>query len=275
MSQLLKSLLAAAVVAALAAAPARAGPTAGASARLYWMAGTASNSTALSGRNSTASVVYLQVTVRGLVTLRGEDIQLIVNSLDAGGLPPAWQATQDGGPAGGNFSPRYHTWAAATYPDIFSTPPAVPNHVLGQTGGFILYQLAVNPCLTPHAVGLIWLEEAGAAGEPRGGAVEYGAYGFQMLLGTGCCRGDNVDPAGPIGVCIAPNWRYPPCSDSYGARKMQLLDTNLQLDLIPFEASYEWLTWHGELKPGSPPNPCWLVTPAQATSWGQIRRLYR
>ncbi|HVP38891.1 MAG TPA: hypothetical protein VMS93_06860 [Candidatus Saccharimonadales bacterium] len=284
MTRLLKTLLIVGVVCALAASLASAGQNAGASARLYWMAGSASNSTALASRNCTGNDAIVQVTLKGSLGFRGEDIQLMINGLHHEGAPPMWEGNC------GNYTcpavTNQFTWAKTTYPDVFASP-TLDSLLWGHAAASILWLDRENPCLTPDYSALIWLQAAVRVGSARTSTVEYGCFCFKLAM-TGfyvppdpgppptwaTCTGGNDDPAGPVGVCIAPNWRQP-CHDTYGgSRIMQTVDTANQCDFVPYASGFEWLTWHGELDPGSPPNPCWIVTPAKAATWGQLKRMY-
>ncbi|HVP38892.1 MAG TPA: hypothetical protein VMS93_06865 [Candidatus Saccharimonadales bacterium] len=279
MTKFLTTLITVAVVCALAAGVACAGQNAGASARLYWMAGTAATSTSLGTvRNSTANTAIAEVTIKGSLGFKGEDIQLLINNLDGSGLPPAWQAFTDG-PADGNYTcpavTGKYTYASTTYPDVFFASPACTGVLVAQTASSIVYNNTINPCLAPHNTGLIWLQAAAGVGQVRTATTEYGAICFKIVLNAGV-TGDNTDPNGPMGVCIAANWRQPCHDTTPGSTSsiMQTVDTAGKGDFFAYESGYDFLTWHGELIPGSPPTPCPAVTPVKGTTWGQLKRLY-
>jgi len=275
MTKLLKTLITVAVVSVLAFSVASAGQNAGATAYIYWLSAATTTGTVIGSRDITSCTAVCQVTIKGLSNFRGADVQLVINSLTASGLPPAWQATGVGGPADGNYSVKWYSYNTTLFPDAFLTTTAggvVTGIVKTQDASAVNYQNTASACLTPHNVGLIWLSAAGAAGKGRVSTVEYGVLGWKMLLCTGCCVGDI--PNGPIGVCIAPNFRQP-CSAGEQGLKMQTVDATATKDMVPFSSpNFCWLTWFGIQHPGSPNNPCWLVTPAANTTWGQIKRLY-
>ena len=81
-------------LAGLAIAPAQAGQNAGAVAHLYWQVG---NTTADTARLSISGRPKLLVTVTGLVSFRGADIQLLVAANSGGPLPDAWQGNGSNG----------------------------------------------------------------------------------------------------------------------------------------------------------------------------------
>ncbi|HVP39234.1 MAG TPA: hypothetical protein VMS93_08640 [Candidatus Saccharimonadales bacterium] len=285
MTKLLKTLFIVGVVCVLAASLASAGQNSGASAQLYWLSGSASNSTALPSRNYTGNNAIVEVTLKGSLGFKGEDIQLLINGLDHEGVGDMWN-----GNCGNYTCPAVsgtYTYAKFTYPDVFFASPACTGVLVAQTAATPVWHSDVNPCLAPNSTALIWLQAAAGVGKARVATTEYGAIGLKFIMSgyyvpadpgpppvPPGCPGGNDDPAGPVGICIAPNWRQPCHDTAGGSRIMQTVDVSGKGDFVPYASGFEWLTWHGELEPGSPPNPCWLVTPAKTTTWGQIKRMY-
>ena len=132
------SWLALTLVLAMAASPAAAGQNAGATARMYWQVGTGSGE---ASRNSTAATAQVVVTVRGIHSFKGADVQLRVQGC-SGSLPPAWQA-QGGGCAQGAATFQRGGFGGTVYPNIFTSGGSIPGVLQAQNGMY--YQDADNP----------------------------------------------------------------------------------------------------------------------------------
>lgn len=257
MSKALKIAFAAAAIVVMAVGVANAGLNAGGSAQLYWQNGTALG---LAARDNSSLTPQFVVTAKGLTNLRGIDCQLLVNG--AGGtLPVDWDFTATGCNAG-NFS-SFKGGRGGAYPNAITTATAITGLAVSQEG--MIYQ--TGDCVTPHGVALLWLSAAGAAGQTRTAATEYGIWAIKFDLATnnGVC-----DPNGPQAVCINPNFRIP-CTDVQRGAVLGVVDGNLAYDYLPFAAGKTFLTWGG----GASQTYCAGVTPTVKTSWGSLKKVYR
>ena len=270
MTKFLKISAAVALVSVAAASFASAGLNAGGSANLYWSSTlTGAPILGAPGRNSTSALPNAMVTVKGLNNFRGCDVQLVINALDGGAVPAAWQA-QSGGCAEGTLTFRVGGGVASKNP--FTTAPAVMGVVPSQNG----QNYGTGDCRTPHGVGLYWLSAAGANGGARNPATEYTLWviNFDMhavdpLDGVTPCEGGADDPAGPRGICINPNFRIP-CNDLQRGAACAILDGNLDVDYYGFGNATQWITWNAQ---GS--QACPGVTASKAATWGGIKKLYK
>ncbi|HVP39514.1 MAG TPA: hypothetical protein VMS93_10060 [Candidatus Saccharimonadales bacterium] len=228
----------------VAASTAGAGQNAAARARLYWQAGSA----CVAGRNSTSdSVVQVVVTVRGVHTFRGAELQLSLRG--AGGLPRAWQAHRGGAAEScGVFLPG--GFPVAGHPNLYTTGARVPNLLRGANAMF--YQFRKNPCLTPDSTGLVWYQGAGAMGVPRDSSLEYVLYAFRVDLRAArahtAAAGVAAGAADRAGVCVYANYHFP-CNTQQPPATLTLLDSDNKLDAVPFEPGYDRLTWKGGVCP--------------------------
>jgi hypothetical protein len=271
MKTLLRVFVCAAMLTMLAAGFASAGQNAGATARMYWLSATTAT-TGLASRDNSNTTVYGLVVVKGLNNFRGADVQLVINSLDASGLPEAWQA-QSGGPADGCWTPKSGGWKTGTstvWPNVFTASPALPGVAVGQDGTMKFALTGTSACVTPHDVGVIWLSQAGSAAVARTAAKEYGAFGFIMdfTVVPGLVGGPDNNPKG---VCINSNWRLS-CGVGEHGNVMAVVDSVSVKDFAAFDVGYEWLTWNGALG-GSP--GCPTSTPVGRTTWGRFKHLYK
>ena len=245
-----------------------------ATARMYWLEG---NTVASTSQNSTAATVKLLVTIKGVSSFRGGDVQLYVSGLDAG-LPDAWRVD----PAGCNYSNYtvrqggFNGACAAIFPSIWSACAApLQQAVTGvQTSqpGAMRFNDPIT-CLTPHGLGFIWFSSAGAAGELRDPSKEYGFLGLELDLSGSevSCAGD-LASGDPQGTCVAPNYHVP-CSVPRGA-VLAVVDAEAHLDYASFDSGHFPLVWHAT--PLGPWNggSCFSVLPVGSRSWGELRRLY-
>jgi hypothetical protein len=252
----------------VACSPARAGMNSGGLAHLYWQTGTAGFGKI--ERDDTTRTPQLVVTLTGINNFRGADIQIYYWALnDSRTVPAAWQFQLGGCAAAaaqftvGGFG--------GSYPNIFTTSPAVPQVAVLQNEA--IYNTA--DCVTPHGSGLLWLQAAGTAGVARNSTAEYAAWAIRFDLGapdgsTGhSCAGGYFDPSGG-GICLYPTWRLP-CGNALRVGVAGILDGNLDEDFLPFETGRLQLTWRA----GSRLDGCYNQTPARNRTWGLIRRLYQ
>lgn len=119
MKNLLRTAVCAALLIGTLAGLASAGQNAGAVARIYWLT---NNTLASVDRNSTSisATQKLLVTVKGVNTFRGADVQLIANAMDASGLPLEWQ--------GAIYTPKgggWNTGSATIFPSIALASPSL------------------------------------------------------------------------------------------------------------------------------------------------------
>ena len=202
------------------------------------------------------------------------DIQLWVNACDFSGLPPAWQF-QAGGCAEGNFTAYTGGFTSGTssiWPNAFTADPALP--VWTEAG---MHYGAGDCWLLPHGFGMIRLQAVGTAGVARQTSTEYGVFGFQLDLETGC-QGDVVDPDGPAPVLIWPVLRDTCHAGCHGIQ-IAVWDASLARDYVALDPNYSYLTWNGQLSPEGclmPENAAQACqAPAIPSTWGRLRRLYR
>lgn len=270
MRKLLLGLMVAASAAVLTAGIATAGLNAGATCRLYWQNGT--NGTALAARDNVAAAANLLVTVKGVNNFQGSDVQIVINALDGNSPPAAWQF-QTGGCADGAATFNVGGKGGATFKNIFSTAPAVAGVIPTQNG------MSFNTlnCNTPNHVGLLWLSAAGAAGQARTAATEYGVWSINFDLtaldpadGVTPCAGGAADPAGAKGVCLNLNFRVP-CNGPQQVGAIQLLDNNLAVDFATGDNGFTFITWNV----GVLGSECPKVTPVGPTTWGKLKKSYR
>ena len=262
---------------AVTAATATAGLNSAATAKMYWQTGT--TGAAIAARDNTNGTCQLVVTCTGINNFAGVDVQLLVNSLDKSGPPPAWQgnsggcaegfigsaATSVGTPGGrGNAT-------SGVFKNVFLQAPAVAGPLASQNTMFF----NTGDCKTPHNVALLWLSDAGGAGVTRNPATEYAMWSIAFDLanstdiGGNPCVGGASDPNGPKGVCIAANVRVP-CTDPQRGQAIELLDGNFNVDFPPFLAGFGYITWNS----GAQGSECPNATPAARTTWGQLKKAY-
>jgi hypothetical protein len=247
----------------LAADVAYPGLNAGATARIYWLT---ANSTASTSQSSTSALPKLLITVKGVSSFRGADVQLWEGDDEGVGLP-AYLQTQAGGCAEGYDSPRgggFNSGSAATWPSIFSADPPVPELSVSRPGS-LLYNTA--DCWAPSPWGMIWYSASGSAGVAREPATEYGVFGLTLVVDYDC-----MDPPG----WPKPAWIWPVCRQSCHSGCMgsaiAITDANGAVDYVPFEAGYGHLTLGYAF-----PDTRWFActTPVAPATWGSVRRLYR
>lgn len=184
------------------AAFAHAGLNAGAEARLYWQS--TSNGTGLAARDNTSSAPNLLVTVKGLKSLRGVEVQLFINSFDGAGVPAAWHM-ESGGCADGfaTFNPGGR---GGLYPNVFNDSVAVPGlHVVENT-----MLLGTGDCRTHHGIGQFHLAAVGEAGSARNPSREYAIWSINFDLANSTdslgvpCAGGQRRSCGPPGCVFWP-----------------------------------------------------------------------
>jgi hypothetical protein len=258
-----------AALSALSASAGQAGVNAGATARLYWMSAASSSGTPLTARNSVASTAAALVTVRGVTSVRGVELQIIVAALDRTGLPGCWQYA--------SFFSRQGGWRTATssvLPPLLSAnnvadgDTAVRSVIPFKEGSTIDYHDPAHPQWTPNNCGLIWYQAFApiSYGRIRNPSKEYAVIGFGITPDT-----DPMEEPWCLPVCINPNLRIG-YGDHDNVTAILIGDANKSLDLCPFENGYRNLVYgDASLYAGCPE----VTTPATAATWGSVRRLYR
>jgi len=239
-----------------------AGLNAGATAQLYWQVG---NGPASASNVTSSSTPQLLVTLKGLRSIWGADVQLLITGC-TGAVPPAWQF-QSGGCNDG-YATFYVGGRGGTYPSAFSASPPVQGLIWSQNNE---YFNAPN-CLTPHGTAMLWLSAAGAGGQPRDPGVEYGIWAVYFDLTQTTCAGGPADPGGAAPIGIVPNYRAP-CNDVLRGSVMAVLDADGVIDYVPFPmipgGSLLWdISDFCACYPG-------FCDPVKTQSWGNLRRMYR
>ncbi len=229
--------------------PALAGLNAGGVARLRWV-GTGglgdSNRASFGGRPK------LVVTVQGVSSFQGADVQILASAVDGNALPDAWLGNGTGGCNDGNFTFALGGSGVA-YPNIFNTAPAVGPVVASQNGE----SYNQGGCANPPGLGLFWLSAAGPAGKARNPAVEYAVWSVAFDLrgvaqgGPVDCSGDLSDPAGTRPILLTSNFRIP-CNGPHQGLGIEVLDANLQTDFLPFVDGTGLLGWETDSIPTHP-----------------------
>ncbi len=267
MTKFLKISAAVALVSVAAASFASAGLNAGGTGQLYWAGST--NAPLLpvaSNRNSVATPAKILVTAKGLNNFRGCDVQLVINALDGGALPAAWQF-QLGGCAEGFAS--FDVGGKVATKNAFNVAPSVLGVVPSQNS----FNYGTGDCRTPHGVGLFWLSAAGANGGTRNPATEYNLWMITVDLTALDLVGDPTGATpcegGQRGVCINPNFRIP-CNDVQRGAAVAILDGNLDVDYFAFPNGLQFTTWNG-----AGTTTCPGVTASRTSSWGGIKKLYK
>ena len=270
MKRMIRVVLAGCVCLAVGAGSAAAGLNASATAALYWQ--DAQTGALASTQGTGVGTPQLVVTVKGVSSFRGADVQLLVSGQSGGAVPAAWQC-QSGGCNESGVS--FYIGGHGGLPNAFTSAPAVPGVAVSQNEE--LY--ATGTCATPHNFGLLWLTAAGAAGGARNPATEYAVWAVKFDLrgtaggGPSDCDGDYLHT--PMGVCIVANERIP-CNDIQRGSVMAVLDGNDAIDYAPFAYSKAYLEWwqfctcyYGYMYD---PN---CSVPVKPNTWGALRRLYR
>ncbi len=261
-----------ALLGAALAMPCRAGQNAGAHARIYWLQ---DDTTAVRGSNSGAGKVRGLVTCSGLHSLRGMDVQIVVQPTNLDFYPQAWQA-QPGGPAWGNFTASpggFGLGSAAKWPNALTAGPALPEVVVGQPGYLRYPPLSVGMCAVCLS-GVIWYSASGSGGVPRNPTTEYGVFGFTLDLTSGL-QGDATDPSGPQPMTICPDWRLPCSGVTDFGNALALVDSSGATDYAAFINGYNSLTWHQERATIFSYGLYVCSAPVRPTTWGRVKRLYR
>jgi hypothetical protein len=261
MNRFLTTAICVGMLVALLAGVAGAGMNSGASARLYWLSGTSATA-GLTTRNSTATPGTALVTLKGMASCRGVDLQIVVAALDGTHYPVCWQ--------NGNYVPKPDGWkgtASTILPPLYATTldggKATP---VTAKGGDMLFNDPNG--YTPNQCGLIWYAVSAGVGKSRDVAKEYGVFGFQMTPDDG-----TVDPLSvPChAVCISPNWRIG--TGGYDTRNAVLVsDATNALDFVAFETGYRNLVYGDPTDFTLCPE---VTTPASSNTWGKVKRMYR
>ncbi|MBI5837050.1 MAG: hypothetical protein HZB25_07385 [Candidatus Eisenbacteria bacterium] len=242
----------------VSAVPSPAGQNAGATARLYWQVG---DGPGIAGRNADSAVVQLLVTVRGVRSFRGADVQLGVAG-PAGGLPGSWQL-QEGGC--GEKSYKFEAGGAGgAYPNLFRADPRLPGQM--DLAPRAYYHHRKNPCLTPDSSALVWFTAAGREAVRRDSTVEYAVLSVRFDLRAGACWAS--DSAAAPGVCVY-GFNHFPCQLPIPRASITLVDAGAVKDYIPLEPGFERLTWRGGACPAPWQGP--LPTPSPGTGGGPGR----
>lgn len=229
--------------------PAHAGLNSGAVARLRWVA---PGGVGDPNRASFGGRPKLVVTVQGVSSFQGADVQILASAVDGLALPDAWLGNGTGGCNEGNFTFSVGGSGVA-YPNIFTAAPAV-GPVLASQNGESYNQ---GGCANPPGRGLFWISAAGPAGKARNPAVEYAVWSVALdLRGTAQggpvdCEGDLGDPSGPRPVVLTANFRIP-CNGAHQGLGIEVLDANLQTDFLPFVDGTGLLGWETDSIPAVP-----------------------
>lgn len=260
MSKLLKIVTGVAALAALTAGMAFAGQNAGGTAKIYWVNAANQKSTL---RDDVTCTPKFVITATGVKNIRGANCQVRVAGL-GGNLPPSWQVQSGGcGDGAGSFAPARSGF-----------PTGVTSAWAGGTGladgQSAMYYNSSN-CLTPHGIGVFWLETAGTTGVNKTATTEYGLYVVTMDQSSGTCAGDCLDPAGPSGVCLNLFMTDPCPTPSVNGNFIELLDGALAQDNFAVVAGFNALTWQG----GTAANACPGRTGVATSSWGKLKAAYR
>jgi hypothetical protein len=238
-----------------------AGLNSAASAHLYWLSAASSSGTVLASRTSVAPTAVGLVTLTGLASCRGIDLQIVIAATDAHtGYPLCWQ--------NGAYTPKGDGWRQTTatiLPPMYATTldggKATPVNAMS---GNIIYQDPVNPQWTPNGCALIWFAQSAGVGKARSISREYGAFGFSIMPSTA----DEDLPCQP--VCLNPNWRNGTGGhDNFNV--LQLADAANALDFVAFAAGHKNLVYGDSQMNGCPE----VTTPASSNTWGQVKRMYR
>jgi hypothetical protein len=247
-----------------------AGLNSGAQAKLRWQNG--ATGSALSSSDAVSPIVQLLITASGISSFRGADVQILFYGMGGSRpVPAAWQF-QDGGCASGAAQFFVGGRGGTTYPNAFTSSPAVPGLIVTQNAAWV----QAGDCLTPRNRGVLWLSAAGAAGKPRNSGREYALWAVNLDLrgtlsgGAADCSGDADDPAGPTSICLSAHERIP-CEDQDHGAALLLLDDNNDVDVASYALSNSYLTWN---QPG-PDALCPYDGGAVRTTWGRMRKAYR
>jgi hypothetical protein len=259
------ALLVALAVLTVAQGPVHAGLNAGATARFYWE----NSSTHLKSfsRDETSCTPKAIVAATGIQNFRGANVQIRVAG-GGGALPPSWQI-QSGGCANAAGTA---TLARSGFPSgMISVWASAIGVTDAQSGMYYIY----STCLTPHGIGVIWLESAGTTGINKASTTEYGLYAVTVDQSTGLCLGDCLGRDGPVSVCLclylADGCPTPTTTGNY----IQLMDGNLTVDNCPVVPGFTTLTWNAGPGIGLNQNCELLAVKVQASTWGKLRKAYR
>ena len=268
MTKFLKITAAVALVSVSLASFASAGLNPAASAAMYWVNGTAAASLDLLARDTNVPSPNMIVTCKGINSFAGCDVQLLVNALDGGPVPAAWQS-QSGGCGEGTFfgfPGGKGTALSGTHKNVFLQAVAVPGPLASQNGPFY----NTGDCKTPHGVMLLWLSDAGGSGVSRNPATEYALWWINFDLANAIDAAGLPCDDGTRGVCINPNRRLP-CTDAQRGAAIELLDAAFNSDFPGFAAGKTFLTWNAGPAGGTCPG----VTGTKSSTWGTLKKLYK
>ena len=261
-------------VGVLTSVPALAGQNAGAVAHLYWQEGTAA---ALDSPRVTTGTPQLLVTAKGIHSLRGGDVQLLLLPCAGGEFKGAWQGNGTGGCNDGNWS-FYVGGPGGAYESLFGASPTLEGLTISSNQEY--YKTTACGHNTNFDA-VLWLHGEGPSGVARDSTVEYGIWAIKFDLrdtslgGPASCPGDLSDPAGAQGVFFWPCNAYP-CGGGPNGTVIAVLDGNGSVDYLPVVGQVGSLYWNSP-HPCGPPLGSDLcpTTGIEAASWGQLRSLYR
>ena len=175
--------------------------------------------------------------------------------------PLAWQF-QSGGCADGSAT-FYVGGRGGAYPNAFTAAPAVTGRVDTQNGE----HFAEGP-LTPNNTALFWLSAAGAAGQARNPATEYGIWAIKFDVSTTGCTGSVGNSE--ASVCLGPHEKQPSTGPDHLATLI-IVDENAVKDYAAFDAGFDYLTWFHTTELAA---LCPAIVPVHSTTWGQLKRVF-
>ncbi len=258
--------------------PSPAGQNAGAIAHVYWQA--FPRGRGLESPCSYSAVTSFIITVKGVSSFRGADVQLMMASR-SGLVPAAWQF-QAGGCAEGAASFQPGGWGGH-YRNIFTTPPAMAGTQLAHN------EMTFNngSCETAHGTGFFHLSATAPTAVTRDPNIEYAVWGVAVDLtatdpSTGDpCEGGAADPLGPVSVFISPRLQIP--CNGLREQAMTVLDADSATDMAFYPTlpkqiySLGWMDAPG-INCDNCPDYYFMgcgFTPVPKKTWGWLRRVYR
>jgi hypothetical protein len=253
----------------LAADVAQPGLNAGASAHIYWI--TSSNTASTIG-TSYEGYPRCLITVKGVRSFRGAEVQAWVQACDLGELAAAWQA-QPGGCAEGAdraYGGGFHSGSATLFPSILTADPPVAALDVSRPGSMFY---GPGDCWARSRTATIWYSALGAAGVTRNPTIEYGVFGYTLYLTSGC-EGGLDSPSAPACVWIWPMLRQS-CHSGCKGNVIAITDANGDVDYAPFAPLGRYLSWWGSPGVGDMGYLYDCTTPVAPATWGSVRRLYR
>lgn len=267
MNKLLKIGMGVLAITALSAGLACAGTNPAVQANLYWLVANSGACPVVSNGDLNCAGTTdpkLIVTVKGLNTVRGWDVQLIVEG-SGGALPASWQAQ-----SGGCAASRFNSTNGSGFNNCYNAASLwISGLAQGQAAMYFN-----NSCLAPGGVALLWLEAAGAAYDgvtngPIDPNEEIGLTSFDLdqsggTIGAGKCAGNCTHGNSP--VCIYP-WYRVPCDSPNRGFSAAILDANGNVDQAPFNPLHRYLTYNAPFNPACPTG-----TAVRTTTWGALKK---